>query len=319
MITEQTRHHSRSSAIRRIPQDRTHRADHRPSAISVSVVTYETPPDELRTLLGSLTRSRRRVDVWVVDNSPTEALRPIVEKAGVRYLPAGQNLGFGGGHNLAMRQMIESSTYHLVCNPDIRCGPDVLGALEAFMEASPEVGLVMPRVLYPDGREQRLCKRLPTPVDLLVRRFLGRFGEKLLRRSAEQYQLQHLDLRVTREVPSLSGCFMFLRTSVLRQTGLFDPRFFMYMEDVDLCRRVGSVSSTVFYPAVSVTHNYAKGSYKSSKLLKYHVASAVRYFSKWGWFSDPQRRALNSRTEQLTEPSRHDNGSVNAATYAGTR
>jgi GT2 family glycosyltransferase len=320
MIPEQTRHHPRSSAIRRMPQGRTFRGAPELSAISVSVVTYETSVDELRTLLGSLAKSRRRVDVVVVDNSPTEALRPIVEDAGVRYLPAGQNLGFGGGHNLAMRQMLESSTYHLVCNPDIHCGPEVLGALEAFMDASPEVGLVMPRIVYPDGQEQRLCKRLPTPVDLLVRRFLGKLGEYFLRRSSDQYELKHLDFRVTREVPSLSGCFMFLRTSVLRQTGLFDPRFFMYMEDVDLCRRVGAVSSTVFYPAVSVTHNYAKGSYKNRKLLKYHVASAVRYFSKWGWFADPERRTLNSRTEVLRQqPSPRESAPVSAATYAGTR
>ena len=215
-----------------------------------------------------------------------------------------------------MRRAIQSSRYHIVCNPDIRCAPDVLEELEAFMEAQPEIGLVMPRVLYPDGREQRLCKMLPTPVDLLVRRFLGPMGERLARRSGDRYQLRHVDLRVAREIPSLSGCFMFLRSSVLREVGLFDPRYFLYMEDVDLCRRIGAVAQTVFYPAVSVTHGYAKGSYKSRKLMLHHVVSAARYFSKWGWMFDQGRRLLNARTEVLEDAGTRV---LTAGTYAGTR
>ncbi len=175
----------------------------------------------------------------------------------------------------------------------------------------------MPRVLYPDGREQRLCKRLPAPGDLFLRRFLGRLGRRIFRRSVEAYELDGVDLSAAREIPSLSGCFMFLRSSVLRRTGLFDPRYFMYMEDVDLCRRVGAVAHTVFYPDVSITHGYTKGSYKSVRLLRYHLASAVRYFTKWGWFHDPERRSLNRRTDPwTTEPLREE--IVTVPTYAGT-
>ena len=284
-------------------------------AVSVSIVTYDTPLSEISGVLTDLGRSRCPADVTVVDNSPDVSLRALVEGFGFRYVAAGRNLGFGGGHNLAMRQALRTSDYHLVCNPDVRLGPDVLGSLARFMEEAPEIGLLMPRVLYPDGREQRLCKRLPTPADLFARRFLGRWGGSALRRGAEGYELRHLDLSIAREIPSLSGCFMFLRSSVLRQIGLFDPRYFMYMEDVDLCRRVGSVARTVFYPGVSVTHGYAKGSYKNRKLFRYHMASALRYFGKWGWFVDPGRRLLNERTEPwLPVPA-----PASTATYAGTR
>ncbi len=317
-MPEQPSPSSRSASIRRAPRAFKSHSSVQPPAISVSIVTYETPEAELRPLLRDLARSRSAVGVTVVDNSPSEALRPVVEKAGISYLAAGRNLGFGGGHNLAMQSTLEGSEYHLICNPDVRLGPDVLDALARFMDASPEVGLVMPRVLYPDGREQRLCKRLPTPADLLLRRFLGAWGKRLFGRSADAYELRHVNLNIPREVPSLSGCFMFLRTSVLRQTGLFDPRFFMYMEDVDLCRRVAAVSRTVFYPAVSVTHNYAKGSYKNPRLLRYHLQSALRYFSKWGWFMDPERRALNRRIA-VWAPQVHDEPTATVATYAGTR
>ncbi len=290
-------------------------ADHARPLITASIVAYQTPEDELSGVLADLRASRLAAAVTVVDNSPDERLRPLVEGFGAVYLPAGRNLGFGGGHNLAMRRAVGASKYHLVCNPDVRFGPDVLGALARFMDGAPEVGLVMPRVLYPDGREQRLCKRLPTPADLFARRFLGGLGRRWLRVGADGYELRHVDLSMPREIPSLSGCFMFLRSSVLREVGLFDPRYFMYMEDVDLCRRIGAVARTVFYPEVSVTHGYAKGSYKNRKLFGYHLASAMRYFSKWGWFFDPGRRALNKRTQPwLRAPEQ-----APTATLAGTR
>jgi len=98
------------------------------------------------------------------------------------------------------------------------------------------------------------------------------------------------------QVPSLSGCFMLLRTEVLKVVGGFDERFFMYCEDFDLCRRIGQVSKTIYYPDVSVIHNYEKGSYKNSKLLRYHIQSSVKYFNKWGWFFDKERRRINNDT-----------------------
>jgi GT2 family glycosyltransferase len=95
---------------------------------------------------------------------------------------------------------------------------------------------------------------------------------------------------------------MFMRTAILQQVGLFDPRFFLYMEDVDLCRRIGAVSQTLYYPHARVIHGYAKGSYRDPHLLRLHLASAVRYFNKWGWFFDPVRSRLNRRTGLWKDP-----------------
>ncbi len=96
-------------------------------------------------------------------------------------------------------------------------------------------------------------------------------------------------------VPYLSGCFMFFRTEALKQAGLFDERFFMYLEDVDLSRRIHKHYRTVYYPEISVFHQYEKGSYKNSKLLKYHLQSAIKYFNKWGYFFDKDRQEINKK------------------------
>ena len=84
------------------------------------------------------------------------------------------------------------------------------------------------------------------------------------------------------DVPYLSGSFMLLRTSALKEVGLFDERFFMYPEDIDLTRRIGAKYRTIFYPEVSVIHHHEKASYKSVKLLIIHVWNIMKYFWKWG-------------------------------------
>jgi GT2 family glycosyltransferase len=108
-----------------------------------------------------------------------------------------------------------------------------------------------------------------------------------------RYELRDLPQKTTVDVPSLSGCFLLMRSDVFRRIKGFDERYFMYLEDVDLVRRIGDIARTVFDPHVTVTHAYGKGSYRSFKLLSYHTKSAITYFFKWGWFFDQARRTRN--------------------------
>ena len=67
----------------------------------------------------------------------------------------------------------------------------------------------------------------------------------------------------------------------------------MYLEDTDLSRRIYRVAKNIFYPYVHIYHNYGKGSYINKKLLRYHIQSAIKYFNKWGWFFDSERKKIN--------------------------
>ena len=82
----------------------------------------------------------------------------------------------------------------------------------------------------------------------------------------------------------LSGCFMFMRSSVLEKVGIFDERFFMYMEDLDLSRRISDQFICRYYPFVVICHEHKKSSFKMNKLFFVHMFSAIQYFNKWGWF-----------------------------------
>ena len=261
--------------------------------ITASIVSYHHRLNELKKVIDCVLAEQ--VDkLYIVDNSSDDRLRELeVTSDRIRYIHS-INRGYGAGHNIAIQEAIElGSTYHVVVNPDIYFEKGVLKKLETYMDASSSVGLVMPRILYPDGELQYLCKLLPSPSDLLFRRFLP--WKKYVEKKNRNYELRFTDYNQEMEVPSLSGCFMFIRTSVLKQVRGFDERYFMYAEDLDLCRRIGEVSRTMYYPFVSVFHKYEKGSYKNRKLLKYHICSVVKYFNKWGWFFDFERKKINKR------------------------
>jgi len=161
------------------------------------------------------------------------------------------------------------------------------------METNQDIGLIMPKIVYPDGQIQYLCKLLPTPSDLILRRFLP--FKTVKEKRNRNYELHNLNYAEITDVPNLSGCFMFMRSSALNSVGLFDEHFFMYLEDTDLVRRIGEKYRTVFYPYAKVVHTYEKGSYKNFSLLIYHIKSAVYYFNKWGWIFDKKRKMINSR------------------------
>ncbi len=290
----------------------------KPYQISASIVVFRNNPQQVAASIRSVLSSSARIVCTVIDNSPAPDLREPVQDSGAEYVFAGRNLGFGAGHNLALQRYRDQAEYHLIQNPDIFFASDVPAELYNFMSKNVDVGLAMPRILYPDGSEQRLCKRIPDPFDLILRRFLGKPGEMLFRRRLESYELRHLDMSLAREIPCLSGCFMFVSSGALQAAGLFDARFFIYMEDVDLCRRIGRHCKTVFYPFVSVRHGYAKGSYGSAMLLRHHVRSAIRYFAKWGWLHDPERESLNRRV-QLFVPGAGQEQSARAPSESSSR
>lgn len=282
------------------------------STLTVSLVIYKTPPEELEQLFASLQTSQA-VTAWVVvDNAATEStaetalLRQAVLGAGGRYVAASGNLGFGGGHNLGLTSLADcASTYHLLVNPDIRFGPHLLPELIAVLDARPTVGWVMPRIVYPDGRPQYLCKLLPSPLHFVLRRFLPGRWQGLVRKYLDSYELRGLEQVENTVVPFLSGCFVMARRSVLEAVGGFDDRYFLYMEDVDLCRRMAARSELLYYPSMSVTHGYHRGSHRNWWLTWVHIRSSITYFNKWGWILDAGRKRANQRAiDKLREVER---------------
>lgn len=257
--------------------------------LNVSIVLYNHSLSEISPLVECLHTSKIVSQVFLIDNSTIE--NPDFKTLNSNYHFTGKNSGYGAGHNTAIRQTIKQGiSYHLVINPDISFDPSILTKIEAFMNNNPEIGLLMPKILYPNGEIQYLCKLIPTPFDLIFRRFLPK---KWTKKRTATFELHETGYNRIMDVPYLSGCFMFLRTMAICKAGLFDERFFMYPEDIDLTRRIHRQYRTVFYPLATVIHHHAQSSYTSTKMLFIHIFNMIKYFNKWGWVFDNERRIVN--------------------------
>ncbi len=262
------------------------------NSVSASIVIYKNSIDMLAQAIKSFLSSSPKSKLYLVDNSPTDKLKCLAYDPRIIYIFNNKNIGFGAGHNLCLREIIDKSKYHLVLNPDVYFDDQVIKKLYSFLEENPGVGQVMPKVLYPNGQLQKLCKLLPSPKTLIMRRFL-RFLKPVLEKENHTFELQASGYDKIIDVPFLSGCFMMLRTEALKKSGLFDERFFLYTEDTDLTRRIHKYYRTVYFPETTIYHHHAKGSYKNLWLLLLNIQSAVKYFNKWGWFNDDEREIIN--------------------------
>lgn len=261
--------------------------------LTISVVLYRNDPAEVEHLIRCINQLKIDYRLFLIDNSPSDELGIFAKEKNTAYQFNNKNLGFGSAQNLAINEAIQNSKYHLILNPDITFDKGTIENIYAFMEDNSDIGQLMPKIFYPDGTIQKLCKLLPHPIDLVGRRFLGTL--KFSKERSDAYELSSFSYDKLLDIPNLSGCFMFIRTSILKVVKGFDARFFMYLEDADLTRRINRISRTVFYPGACITHAYHRGSYSSIRLLRYHTISAVKYFNKWGWFFDKERDELNQK------------------------
>lgn len=263
--------------------------------ITASIVIYKNNLQLLSRAVSSFLDSTVGSTLYLIDNSPTDDCRSYFKHERIQYIFNNKNIGFGAGHNIALKDaLLKGAAYHIILNPDVYFEEGVVQKLHSFMEAHQQVGLVMPKVLYPDGRLQPLCKLLPSPRTLFIRRFL-QFNRSWINRLNHSYEMHFSGYDKVMDVPFLSGCFMFLRMDALKKSGLFDERIFLYTEDADLSRRIHKHYRTLFFPEATIYHYNERGSYKNLVILMHHIFSAIRYFNKWGWFNDRERKHINQR------------------------
>lgn len=269
--------------------------------LNISIVLYKTNLAELLPLLDTLYQVAGLNRIYLVDNSPSPTVELAALPLPVVYIYNNANLGYGRAHNIALRESVyDEITYHLVINSDIIVQSADITSMIAFMDKHKTVGQLMPRVIYPTGEVQYVAKLLPTPLDVFGRRFLPK---RWMSKRNERYELRSSGYSHPMNVPYLSGCFMLLRTEAVLQARLFDERYFMYPEDIDLTRTIHRDWLTLFWPGVTIIHNHAKKSYHSLRYLWIHIVNMCRYFNKWGWFRDSERDEINRRTlESLNTP-----------------
>ncbi len=253
-----------------------------PPAISIIIVNYRVP-EHLREALRSIGQAEMsdRTEVIVVDNASGDQSQQLItsEFPAVRWIQLKHNIGFGKACNVGAQNA--RGKYLLLLNPDTMISQNTLDVAYRFMEEHPEIGLIGPKILNPDGTLQASCKRgFPTPA-VTFYHFTGLSRIFPNSRRFGQYNLTYLDPDTSGPVDAVSGSFMFIPRELFLQIGGFDERFFLYGEDLDLCYRIKESGHGIWYhPQTQIIHRKGKSSSKSMLRSRVAFYEAMVLFSR---------------------------------------
>lgn len=258
----------------------------------ISIVSYGTSKSDISNVISklSLDKTKLSYDILIVDNIGSSELSNFCKSINISYVFPGKNLGFGNGHNLASKYYNHSFTYHLILNPDVFIGPDAIQDALQFLNNNLHVSLVSPKLLNSDGSIQNICRLLPSPKSLMKRFFLKLLSLQYINEE-DNFNLSNKPI----SVPSMHGACFFVRAEYFNQINGFDDAYFLYVEDIDLCREMSVLGDIIYLPSCSAIHAHAQGSYKNFNLFKYHLKSFIYYFFKWGLFFDRHRNNVNKK------------------------
>jgi N-acetylglucosaminyl-diphospho-decaprenol L-rhamnosyltransferase len=255
--------------------------------LSVVIVSWNVR-DLLRRCLTSVLHPRTHtptptpsLEIVVVDNASTDGSVEMLraEFPQVALIANADNRGFTVGNNQGIAAA--QGRYVMLLNPDTEVLGDALVALVRYMEAHPDVGLVGPQLLYPDGSVQSSRRRFPTlATAFLESTWLEPWAPRsLLRR---YYVLDQPDT-ATLDVDWVTGAAMLARRETIEQVGGMDEGFFMYSEELDWCRRIKAAGwRAIYYPAAQVVHYEGKSSEQAVPARHINFQrSKIRYFRKY--------------------------------------
>ncbi|HEX4864417.1 MAG TPA: glycosyltransferase family 2 protein [Acidimicrobiales bacterium] len=193
-------------------------------------------------------------DIVVVDNDSSDDSQNIVLSTGAHWVPAGANLGYGRAANLgAQAPPAAEAEYLLVCNPDVELFPGAVAELVQVLDRDPSVGVVGPAISNPDGSLYPSARTFPDMVDAVGHGLLGPLAPE--NRFTRRYRLLDWDHASLANVDWVSGACFVARRKAWDAVGGFDPAYFMYMEDVDLCWRMGHAGWGIAYqPSAAALH-----------------------------------------------------------------
>ena len=262
------------------------------SSLSVSIVVHRLDEPELRRNLLTLRLAVDRlpkpyVRLILIDNSEQSELASALRSVAITtrwpdviIMSGHGNIGYGAGHNLAIRAT--TAPTHLVLNPDVELDPDALrhGLLTLSEHACVLVGAVGRDA---NGAPGYLSKRMPSIGVFYLRGFAPAWLKRRFERRLAHYEYRDLPSNRVSDVELVSGAFMLCRTDALLAVGGFDERYFLHFEDLDLSLRLHALGQVVSDPRVTLIHHGGNAAKKGAGHLKLFLRSAFRFFNSHGW------------------------------------
>ena len=249
--------------------------------ISASIVLYKENLKELQATIDCFLNTNLSKKLFLIDNTENKQFQNIFSHKQVEYIAIGKNIGFGAAHNKVLDKIKTLSDFHLVLNPDVTFSKEVIPNLILQLERKKDTAMIAPKVLFPNGDHQYSCRRYPTMLELCARRIpvFRTFFKKTIHKGI--YKDKNLDNPFFAEY--LTGCFQLYKTKDFVSLKGFDERYFLYMEDVDICKKIDKLGKNkLYFPKEKIKHVLKKGSEKSISLFFRHTFSVFKYFRKWG-------------------------------------
>lgn len=227
-------------------------------------------------------------EVILVDNkSPDDAVQRIQQKylskpelaAKTKLIMSSRNDGFGIGNNIGMKEAV--GEYMLLLNTDTKLAPDNLQTMINFMESRPDVGAATCKLVMANGEIDKASRRSEPN---MVRSFFRLFGfQSLFPKWFGGYNIMHKNPDEESEIDSCSGAYLLMPRAAYEKTGGFDERFFMYAEDLDLCRSIREVGYKVWwYPKTTCVHYRGQSTKKTPQKMLFAFYDAMWiYYKKW--------------------------------------
>ena len=255
--------------------------------ISIIIVSYNCL-EALKSCLASLQSQKDAVfEIIVVDNDSCDGSSDFIKTQNVTGIFPGKNLGYGAAINLAVRQA--SGQYLYILNPDTTVPSGGIRAMADFADSHPGFGLISPLLIHPNGENQISAREFPRRRDLV----LGRGSPLYKLGLSSERQAGYIDNHGEKplQVPAVSATAVIIKTSIFLDMGGFDERFFMYMEDVDLCYRLSQRALAIWIvPPIKVIHGWRKSSSRRPYFTAFHHhLSVYKYFRK----HNPNQRLRN--------------------------
>ncbi|QNM85189.1 glycosyl transferase family 2 [Polaribacter pectinis] len=250
--------------------------------ITCSIVLFKEDLSDLHKTIDSFLQIPFAKKLFLIDNTPTKFFEYVFVDKDIEYVAVEENIGFGSAHNRIINTVNTLSKFHLILNPDVSFKTGVINSLIQELESHSNVAMIAPKVLFPDKSHQYSCRRYPSAAELLARRFS--FLKPIFKGVIFKGTYRDKNLNEPFFADYITGCFHLYKTEDFVSLNGFDERYFLYMEDVDICKKIDVLGKKkLYYPKVEIIHVLKQGSSKSVKLFFKHTSSAVKYFLKWGF------------------------------------
>tara|TARA_X000000950_G_scaffold289097_1_gene409750 strand:+ start:1810 stop:2652 length:843 start_codon:yes stop_codon:yes gene_type:complete len=269
--------------------------------ITASIVLFNNNFNELKPIIELVNNTNLNIKLVFIDNSKRENKDfKINTNHKFQYIHTGKNLGYGKGQNEALKIIHYKSKFHIFLSSDIKLEKNFFYQVNEFMSNNQKVFVSAPKILNYNNSLQFSLRNFPTPLDLFLRLIPKKIN--LFQKIKNKYEIQKTyDDNKFLSVPVVSGAVVIFKNKIDLNKILFDKRYFMYMEDVDWCRKIKPYYEIYYNPEIVIYHKQNASSKKNIFMFFAHLYSAFKYFNKWGWFLDRTTLSYNNSIKYVAK------------------